>query len=96
MTAYPTPTPPLKVKITTGPHGRKTVLEIDGEPVTHANSFTLHSDTTSATSLTVEYTNLDVEVEALVPTDGFNAEHKTYKRVVLAAVDEPEPAPGID
>lgn len=89
MAALPTPTPPLKVKITTGPHGRKTVLEIDGQPVTHATSFTLHSDTHSATTLTVEYINLDVEVEALVPTDGFNAENKTYKRVTLAAVDEP-------
>jgi hypothetical protein len=87
MAALPEPKPPLAVEITTGPHGHKTELAIDGEPVTNATSFTLHSDVKSATTLTVTYINVKAEVHALVDVTAFNSENRMHQSVVI----RPEP-----
>ncbi len=88
MGAYPKPKPPLEVKIVSGPHGRSTTLEIAGQPVSSARSFTLHADCDGATTLTVEYTNVKVEVDALVEETAFNAENKSHRHVRLIEPDD--------
>jgi hypothetical protein len=80
----------LPVKITTGPHGNNTSLFIDGEKVTNAYSFTLTANANDAVRMTVEYINLDVEVDALIETTAMGSVNKTYKRVMLKNVDGPD------
>lgn len=69
---------PLHVTIATGPHGRKTIMEIDGVPVKNARSFVLTSDCEQATTLTVTYVNVEASVDGYVDTTAFNQETKTY------------------
>ena len=75
--------PTRKVRITSGPAGRNSVLEIDGEKVTNAHAFTLSADCDGLTTLTVQYANVDVEVEALVETTAFESKSRQYKRVMV-------------
>ncbi len=89
MTAEPAKqTEPLHVHITTGPHGRKTNITIDGEPVRKARAFTLSTSVDGATTLTIEYIHVEVEVDALIDETAFEATNKTYRRVRL--VEEPD------
>lgn len=86
MIDFPPATPPLPVKITTGPHGNKTILEIGGEKVTNASSFILTASADDVTRLTITYLNVAVEVEALIDVTAMGAENKIHKNVTLKPV----------
>lgn len=70
-----------KVKITSGPHGNTTKIEIDGVPVTGASEFTLSATCRSATTLTLVYPAVEAEVDALVETTAMGDISRTYKVV---------------
>jgi hypothetical protein len=80
----------LPVKITSRAHGNSCVLEIDGVKVKNARSLTLTIAADDAVRMTVEYVNLDVEVDALIETTAMGSMSKTYKPVVLKANGEAE------
>ncbi len=68
----------MKVAIKSGPHGRKTEITLNGEPVTNAREFSLSADCMGLTTLTITYVNIEADVDGIIETTAFNAENRTY------------------
>lgn len=80
----------IRFKITSGPLGRNTVIECNGRKITNCRMVDVHAEVDSATTLTLEFTNVYAEIEAEVEPENItvrrNAMGQTayvYEQAVL-------------
>jgi hypothetical protein len=70
-------------KIVAPAHGRMTSIEMDGEPLRGVRSVRVDTAVDEATTVTLEFVNITVEIEArdatmIVETTEFGADSRTY------------------